>query len=532
MRSSARASIAASSTSCATGASSSSRRRRISDPADLIGVYGRAALFGAHPFARPVGGSEESLAAISHQDVLDYYDAQIGADRLILIVSGDVDVPALKRDVTQAFGSWRRASAQSTHPAEPPRIKGRSVLLVDSPESAQTYFWLANVGVNKRYPQHAALDLVNTLYGGRFTSILNTELRIKSGLSYSARAGFARGTVAGEFAIRSFTDTENTGRAIDLSLETLTRLKRDGVTLDMLESARAYILGQYPLGFETSGGLGRRARGARVLRAGRELHRRLRVHASRRDVRGCTARDRFGLSEHGRSDDRAHRRCEPHPRRRAPVRSAHGNADYSARIRSLIQPAGARASGHQRLHRSAGQRGCAARRLESIKLTHPFLLRTFDPPIAELNGLRVEELRRVGKRIALRFENGYWLVIHLMIAGRLHWFPAGGKKSARQALATFTFDNGTLTLTEAGTKRRASLSVFRDESALAAARPGRARGARGVVRRIPCTTDGGESHAEASAHGAAQFQRHRQRVLGRDPAPRGPVARAADSEDG
>jgi predicted Zn-dependent peptidase len=131
-------------------------------------------------------------------------------------------------------------------------VKGRSVLLVDSPESAQTYFWLANVGVNKRYPQHASLDLVNTLYGGRFTSILNTELRIKSGLSYSARAGFARGTVAGEFAIRSFTDTENTARAIDLSLDTLARLKRDGVTLDMLDSARAYLLGQFPLGFETS----------------------------------------------------------------------------------------------------------------------------------------------------------------------------------------------------------------------------------------------------------------------------------------
>ena len=71
-------------------------------------------------------------------------------------------------------------------------MRGRRVLLVDSPESAQTYFWIANVGVNKRYPQHAALDLVNTLYGGRFTSILNTELRIKSGLSYSARAGFTR----------------------------------------------------------------------------------------------------------------------------------------------------------------------------------------------------------------------------------------------------------------------------------------------------------------------------------------------------
>ena len=110
--------------------------------------------------------------------------------------------------------------------------------------------------------------------------------------------------------------------------------------------------------------------------------------------------------------------------------------------------------------------------LESVRLTHPFLLRTFEPPIGELNGLRVAGLRRVGKRIALRFENGYWLVLHLMIAGRLHWFPIGGRKSGRAVLAAFVFDTGTLTLTEAGTKRRASLFVFRDESELVKHDPG------------------------------------------------------------
>ena len=223
-----------------------------SDPAELIGVYGRAQLFGEHPFGQPIGGSEASLPAITQQHVLSYYADHMGADRLILVVAGDVDVPALKRQVQEAFGHWRPAGVALARNAEPARVKGRRVLLVDSPESTQTYFWLANVGVSKSYPRHAALDLVNTLYGGRFTSMLNTELRIKSGLSYSARAGFFRGSVAGEFAIRSFTDTENTRKALDLSLETLTRLKRDGVTGEMLASARAYVMGQYPLGFETA----------------------------------------------------------------------------------------------------------------------------------------------------------------------------------------------------------------------------------------------------------------------------------------
>jgi zinc protease len=126
------------------------------------------------------------------------------------------------------------------------------VLLIDSPGSVQTHFWVANVGVDRRYRHRAALDLVNTLYGGRFTSIINTELRINSGLSYGARSGFTRGTVPGEFAIQSYAETDNTDKALDLTLQTLERLKRDGVTADMLESARAYVLGQYPLNFETA----------------------------------------------------------------------------------------------------------------------------------------------------------------------------------------------------------------------------------------------------------------------------------------
>ena len=126
------------------------------------------------------------------------------------------------------------------------------MLLVDSPGSVQTYFWLGNVGVDRRYSGRPALDLVNTLYGGRFTSILNTELRIKSGLSYGASSRFTRGTVPGEFAIRSFTQTENTGKALDLTLETLEQLKHGALAPEMLESARAYVLGQFPLQLETA----------------------------------------------------------------------------------------------------------------------------------------------------------------------------------------------------------------------------------------------------------------------------------------
>src|SRR2546421_7397859 len=118
------------------------------------------------------------------------------------------------------------------------------------------------------------------------------------------------------------------------------------------------------------------------------------------------------------------------------------------------------------------ERRVIGRRLERIRLADIFVLRTAIPPIDSLEGRRVDRLRRIGKRIAFGFEGDRWLVIHLMIAGRLHWVDPGGKLNNRNVLATFFFENGALTLTEAGTKHRASLHVVDGEQALRAHDPG------------------------------------------------------------
>jgi formamidopyrimidine-DNA glycosylase len=104
--------------------------------------------------------------------------------------------------------------------------------------------------------------------------------------------------------------------------------------------------------------------------------------------------------------------------------------------------------------------------LEHVRVASPFLLRTAQPPLASAEGLVVEELRRVGKRIAIGLEEDLWLVLHLMIAGRLHWRAAGAKLSGRQNLAAFDFPQGSLVLTEAGSKKRASLHVIQGEENL------------------------------------------------------------------
>jgi formamidopyrimidine-DNA glycosylase len=157
------------------------------------------------------------------------------------------------------------------------------------------------------------------------------------------------------------------------------------------------------------------------------------------------------------------------------------------------------------------------RTLERVEIAGISLLRTVDPSVASAEGRTVRELRRIGKRIAIGLDNQIWLVLHLMIAGRLHWLDlhqsAKPKKpDGRRTLAAFLFDSGCLTITEAGSRKRASLHVVEGRAALDALDPGgidvRSAG------RIRARTDFGESHAQARADGPAFVLGHRQRLFG------------------
>jgi len=110
--------------------------------------------------------------------------------------------------------------------------------------------------------------------------------------------------------------------------------------------------------------------------------------------------------------------------------------------------------------------------IERVRLGNPFVLRTVRPEIASVEGHTISELRRIGKRIAFGFDNGLWIVVHLMIAGRLHWRPVNAKLAGRNNLAAFDFADGSLLLTEAGSKRRASLHVVSGEEGLRSLDPG------------------------------------------------------------
>ena len=215
-------------------------------------------LFGKHLYARPDGGDELSLARIKRDAIARFYEANYTPGNTILAVAGDFNAAQIRAKIEQAFGSWpAKASSLSTLPA-PAAAKGKRLLLVDKPDSTQTFFVLGNIGTAVNDPDRVAIRVVNTIFGGRFTSDLNEALRVESGLTYGADSFFDSRKQPGAFAIYSYTKNETTTQAIDLALQVLAKLHKQGVTPEQLASAKAYIKGQFPPSIETSAQLARR----------------------------------------------------------------------------------------------------------------------------------------------------------------------------------------------------------------------------------------------------------------------------------
>ena len=222
------------------------------NPGNLLPTYGRAFLFGEHPYGNPVGGSEASLSEITHEDLLAFYEEQVGGDRLIVSVVGDFNAAAMKQRLTSLFGGWRSAGTGLAVVPPPEKLPGRRVFLIDKPGATQSYFWIGNVGVSVAYPRRAELDIANTVFGGRFTSMLNNALRLESGLTYGVWSILQRMSAGGLVMISTFTESEKTARAIEMSVDLLETLRDTGVDNPMIDSARNYIMGQFPPRFETA----------------------------------------------------------------------------------------------------------------------------------------------------------------------------------------------------------------------------------------------------------------------------------------
>jgi predicted Zn-dependent peptidase len=223
------------------------------DRADsVIGRYFSTYLYGKHPYARPVGGDESSLAAITRADAQKFYESNYVPGNTILAVVGDFNVAEMRALIEERFNSWPAKTPPALRVDSPAPIQGKRLLLVDKPDSTQTYFYIGNTGIARTNPDRVGIAVVNTIFGGRFTSRLNNALRVDSGLTYGARSTFDQRKVAGPFLINTYTRNESTEQAMDLALKVLATLHQTGITETELKSVKEYMKGQFPPTIETS----------------------------------------------------------------------------------------------------------------------------------------------------------------------------------------------------------------------------------------------------------------------------------------
>ncbi len=218
----------------------------------VISSYFNAYLFGNHPYGRPTGGDEKSLAAITRDDVVKFYEACYTPSNTILAAAGDFNTAEMERVLAEKFGGWAPKNAPPVSLPEPPPPQGKRLLLVDKPDSTQTFYQIGALGIARTNPDRVYIQVVNTLFGGRFTSMLNDALRVSSGLTYGAGSSFSENRARGPFFIGTYTRNATTEKAIDLTLDILKRLHEQGVSEADLKSAKAYIKGQFPPRIETT----------------------------------------------------------------------------------------------------------------------------------------------------------------------------------------------------------------------------------------------------------------------------------------
>jgi len=228
------------------------------NPQQVLGEYYTGYLFGARSYGRAEGGDELSLKRIDRDAIVKFYDSNYAPGNTILAVAGQFNASEMRKKLEEVLGAWAAKKVPEAAIPAAASVKGKKLLLVDKPDATQTYFAIGNVGTKVNDPDRVGIEVVNTVFGGRFTSLLNEALRVESGLTYGASSQFDSHREPGTFGMYSFTKNETTVQAIDLALQVLQKLHKDGITPEQLASAKSYIKGQYPPSIETSAQLARR----------------------------------------------------------------------------------------------------------------------------------------------------------------------------------------------------------------------------------------------------------------------------------
>jgi zinc protease len=232
--------------------------RRYDEPGAIAATLLSQTLFGPeHPYGRGGIGSAASLGSMSIADVRRFHETYYRPGNVTAIIVGDIDAAGARSLLEQSFGSWQGAAVTAERVADAPQVRGRTIIIVDKPGSAQSVVQLGRIGVPRSTRDYYALEVMNVILGGSFTSRLNQNLREDKGYSYGASSGFDYQMAAGPWVAGASVQTQSTGPAIAEFMNEL-RGMHQPIPDEEVERARNFLAMRYPAGFQSVGSIASR----------------------------------------------------------------------------------------------------------------------------------------------------------------------------------------------------------------------------------------------------------------------------------
>ena len=226
-------------------------------PRAVIASYFDKFIYGDHVYGNIVQGKISTVAPLTVDDVKKFYTENYLPEGSAIAVAGDFKPAEMKALITNLFSDWKKGTKPQVNLASKPIPvpAKQQVLLINKDDAKETTFYIGAPGISRNNPDYVSIDVVNTLFGGRFTSMLNDELRVNTGLTYGANSRFSALKNGGTFVISTFTAGKTTEPAIDKAIEVLNKLHSTGINETSLASAKNYVKGQFPPRYETAGQL-------------------------------------------------------------------------------------------------------------------------------------------------------------------------------------------------------------------------------------------------------------------------------------
>ncbi len=223
-------------------------------PRAVIGNYFDKLLYGNHVYGNTIQGDLSSIGKLTVEDIKSFYNTNYKPNQAAISIVGDFSSKEMKRKLTALFSNWKKSENIIENPAlkNIASLSENKVLLINKDDAKETTFYIGAPGISRNNPDFVAIEVINTLFGGRFTSMLNDELRVNTGLTYGANSRFNTLKNGGSFVISTFTASKTTEAAIDKSLEVLNKLHTNGIDEKSLTSAKNYVKGQFPPRYETT----------------------------------------------------------------------------------------------------------------------------------------------------------------------------------------------------------------------------------------------------------------------------------------